>query len=99
MVNVTEMVKAFKGKRLNNFLRTNQTKDFVKVLESPYSKKRNGNKFSTGSSSGFAKIKIARNIQIPLLFGRHGEDAGRLYTRRRLSLNTFSKYLWNSHKY
>jgi len=33
MVNATEIVKAFKGKRLRNFTRLNQTKEFIKLLE------------------------------------------------------------------
>lgn len=45
MVNATQMVKAFKGKRINNFLRSKQTKEFIKVLESRYAKKRNGNEY------------------------------------------------------
>jgi len=42
MVNATEMAKAF-GKRVSNFTRLNQTKDFIKVLESRYSDVSNGN--------------------------------------------------------
>lgn len=45
MVNATEMVKVFDGKRLNNFLRAKQTKEFIEALESRYAKKRNGNVF------------------------------------------------------
>ena len=32
MVNATEMVKAFKGKRLDNFMRLKQTKDFIETM-------------------------------------------------------------------
>ncbi len=42
MVNATEMAKAF-GKKVSNFTRLNQTKDFIKVLESRYSDVSNGN--------------------------------------------------------
>lgn len=45
MVNATQMVKVFRGKRMNNFLRTKQTKEFIEVLEARYAKKRNGSKF------------------------------------------------------
>ena len=34
MVNATEMIKAFPSKRMNDFLRLNQTNDFVLLLES-----------------------------------------------------------------
>jgi len=33
MVNATEMIKAFPNKRMNDFLRLNQTKDFISALE------------------------------------------------------------------
>lgn len=33
MVNATDMLKAFPGKRMNNFLRQKQTKEFIKELE------------------------------------------------------------------
>ena len=59
MVNATEIAKAF-GKRVSNFTRLNQTKDFIKVLESRYSDVSNGNKY-----------KASRRIQggIPELQG------------------------------
>lgn len=34
MVNATDMIKSFPEKRINNFLRNQQTKDFIRVLES-----------------------------------------------------------------
>jgi len=40
MINATEMIKAFPEKRINNFLRTQQTKDFILLLEERYAKKR-----------------------------------------------------------
>jgi len=46
MINATEMVRAFPEKRINNFLRAQQTKDYILALESRYAKKRNGD--STG---------------------------------------------------
>lgn len=42
MINATEMIKAFPSKRINNFLRTQQSKDYILLLESRYAKKRNG---------------------------------------------------------
>jgi len=33
MINATEMIKAFPNKRINDFLRLNQTKSFIKLLE------------------------------------------------------------------
>jgi hypothetical protein len=40
MVNATEMVKAFKGKRLDNFMRLKQTKEFIETLQSDTSHSR-----------------------------------------------------------
>lgn len=34
IVNATDMIKSFPDKKMNNFLRNQQTKDFIKVLES-----------------------------------------------------------------
>lgn len=34
MVNATDMIKNYPDKKMNNFLRTKQTKDFIKTLES-----------------------------------------------------------------
>jgi len=45
MVNATEMIKAFPRKRMNNFLRTSQTKEFIEVLEFRCAKKRIGNEY------------------------------------------------------
>ena len=42
MINATEMIKAFPQKRINNFLRTQQTKDYIGILQSRYAKKRIG---------------------------------------------------------
>ena len=42
LINATEMSKPFEGKRINNFLRTQQTQDYIKLLESRYAKKRIG---------------------------------------------------------
>lgn len=44
MVNATQMIKAFPSKKMNNFLRTNQTKDFIKEY-TRYAKKRFGNDY------------------------------------------------------
>jgi hypothetical protein len=33
MINATDMLKAFPEKKMNNFLRTKQTKDFIDVLQ------------------------------------------------------------------
>jgi len=40
MINATEMIKAFPEKRMNNFLRTQQTQDYISLLETRYAKKR-----------------------------------------------------------
>lgn len=40
MINATEMIKAFPSKRMNNFLRRQQTKDYILVLQKRYAKKR-----------------------------------------------------------
>lgn len=40
MVNATEMVKAFKGKRLDNFMRLKQTKEFIETMVSDTSHSR-----------------------------------------------------------
>lgn len=37
MINATEMARPF-GKRINNFLKSQHAKDFIKLLESRYSK-------------------------------------------------------------
>jgi hypothetical protein len=42
MINATEMAKPFPTKRVNNFLRAQQTKDYISLLEDRYAKKRNG---------------------------------------------------------
>lgn len=42
MVNATEMIKPFPEKRMNNFLRSQQTKDFIAELETRNAKKRIG---------------------------------------------------------
>ena len=34
MINATEMIKAFPSKKMNNFIRNTQTKNFIEVLES-----------------------------------------------------------------
>ncbi len=34
MVNATDMLKAYPDKKINNFLRSKQTKDFISILES-----------------------------------------------------------------
>ncbi|BDS15698.1 KilA-N domain-containing protein [Aureispira anguillae] len=36
MINATEMAKPFQDKRMNNFLRTKQTKEYIQVLEKRY---------------------------------------------------------------
>ncbi len=33
MINASEMIKPFEGKRMNNFLRSQQTKAYIQVLE------------------------------------------------------------------
>ncbi|MEZ4851622.1 MAG: KilA-N domain-containing protein [Bacteroidia bacterium] len=38
MINATEMARPFKGKIVGNFLRSQQTKDYISFLESRYSK-------------------------------------------------------------
>lgn len=40
MVNATEMIKGFPDKRMNNFLRSQQTKQYILVLQERYAKKR-----------------------------------------------------------
>lgn len=45
MVNATEMRKAFPSKKVNDFLRLKQTKEFIKVLESRDGNSRHGNKY------------------------------------------------------
>lgn len=45
MVNATEMAKAFKGKRIGDFLRLRQTKDFVKALNQKGDDSHIGNKY------------------------------------------------------
>lgn len=42
MISATEMIKAFPGKRINNFLRNQQTKDFIGLLEERYANSRIG---------------------------------------------------------
>ena len=44
MINATEMIKPFKSKRINDFLRLKQTKEYIKALESRYGNSRNGDK-------------------------------------------------------
>ena len=34
IINATDMIKAFPDKKMNNFLRNKQTRDFIKILES-----------------------------------------------------------------
>ncbi len=45
MVNATEMARSFPRKKINDFTRLKQTKEFIKVLESRYGNSRNGSKF------------------------------------------------------
>jgi hypothetical protein len=45
MVNATEMVKAFPPKKIADFLRQKQTKEFVKKLESRYGNSHIGSKY------------------------------------------------------
>lgn len=40
MVNATEMLALFPKKKMNNFLRLNTTKEFIKLLEKQYAKRR-----------------------------------------------------------
>ncbi|MGH1337266.1 MAG: KilA-N domain-containing protein [Aureispira sp.] len=40
MINATEMVKSFKDKRVNNFLRSKQTKEYIEALEKRYADSR-----------------------------------------------------------
>ncbi|MEM6338428.1 MAG: KilA-N domain-containing protein [Pseudomonadota bacterium] len=40
MINATEMIKAFPEKRINNFLRTKQTQQYILILQDRYAKKR-----------------------------------------------------------
>ena len=40
MINATEMARPF-SKRVNNFLRMEGTKEYILVLESPYTDSRN----------------------------------------------------------
>lgn len=40
MINATEMLKAFPEKRINNFLRTKQTQQYILILQDRYAKKR-----------------------------------------------------------
>jgi hypothetical protein len=42
MINATEMIKPFKNKRVNDFLRLKQTKDYIFALEERYGNSRNG---------------------------------------------------------
>lgn len=42
MINATEMIKPFKSKRINDFLRLKQTKEYINALESRYGNSRNG---------------------------------------------------------
>lgn len=44
MINATEMIKPFKSKRINDFLRLKQTKEYINALESRYGNSRNGDK-------------------------------------------------------
>lgn len=44
MINATEMIKPFKNKRINDFLRLKQTKEYIEALESRYGNSRNGGK-------------------------------------------------------
>ncbi len=44
MINATEMAKPFPNKRINNFLRNQQTIDFISLLESRYANSRIGSK-------------------------------------------------------
>lgn len=44
MVNATQMIKAFPNKKMNNFLRTSQTKEYIKIY-SQSAKKRHGNDY------------------------------------------------------
>lgn len=42
MINATEMIKPFKNKRVNDFLRLKQTKEYILALEKRYGNSRNG---------------------------------------------------------
>ena len=42
MINATEMIQSFPDKRMNNFLRNQQTKDFIVILEERYANSRIG---------------------------------------------------------
>lgn len=44
MINATEMIKPFKNKRINDFLRLKQTKEYIEALESRYGNSRNDDK-------------------------------------------------------
>jgi len=50
MVNATEMVKAFPPKRIADFLRQKQTKEFIKKLETRYGNSHIGNKYKACSA-------------------------------------------------
>jgi hypothetical protein len=40
MINATEMIKSFQDKRINNFLRSKQTKEYIAALEERYANSR-----------------------------------------------------------
>lgn len=43
LINATQMARSFPGKKVNDFLRLKNTKDFVNALEARYGASRNGN--------------------------------------------------------
>ena len=43
LINATQMAQSFPGKKVNDFLRLKNTKDFVTALEARYGNSRNGN--------------------------------------------------------
>ena len=60
MVNATQMMKSFPSKKMNNFLRTSQTKEFIK-LYSQDAKKRYGNDYKV--------LRVVRGGNDPALRG------------------------------
>jgi len=60
MVNATEMIKVFPKKKMNNFLRTGQTKEFIKIY-SQNAKKRHGNDYEV--------LRVVRGGNDPSLRG------------------------------
>lgn len=52
IVNATDMLKAFPEKKMNNFLRQQQTKEFIKVLEKSLNTRKSVIKTSAGKYGG-----------------------------------------------